>query len=305
MKSDQVSATALMSAFIRYYHSQFDSPKIFDDYLAYHTLTDEEREGMSNHLANAIPFFAPEQATSTMDAKTALQIVMRAMSASIVLSRARYAEDCLEQAILKEGVQQYVILGAGMDTFAFRRHDLLEQINVFEVDHPATQCIKLERLKQKGWQHLPKLHFIPLDFTKDNLASELQHSAYDPKKQSFFSWLGVSYYLEKDQVYQNLGLMAEIAPIGSRIVFDYQDDEALNPEKAAERTKKMQQLAKAAGEPMKSGFDPLVLTKDLRALGLSLVENLSPPDIQRRYFNSLNNGYYAFEHVHFAQAVVQ
>ena len=109
-----------------------------------------------------------------------------------LLSRARYTEDTLEKAI-RQGVKQYIILGAGMDTFAFRRPDLMERLEVFEIDHPATQEFKLHRLAELGWKHPAKLHFIPIDFTKESLVTALtRSSSYDPKVKSLFSWLGVT-----------------------------------------------------------------------------------------------------------------
>jgi methyltransferase (TIGR00027 family) len=89
--------------------------------------------------------------------------------------RARYAEETLEKAIL-QGVKQYVILGAGLDTFAFRRPDLLEKLEVFEVDYQATQDFKLHRLAELGWEIPAELHFIPVDFTKENLTIALKRS---------------------------------------------------------------------------------------------------------------------------------
>ncbi|MHB1043431.1 MAG: class I SAM-dependent methyltransferase [Eubacteriales bacterium] len=83
-----------------------------------------------------------------------------------------------------------MILGAGMDTFAFRRPELVKQLQVFEVDHPATQVFKRRRLTELGWEHPAQLHFIPVDFTQESLAPALTRSSYDPQAPSFFSWLG-------------------------------------------------------------------------------------------------------------------
>lgn len=105
---------------------------------------------------------------------------------SLVVSRARYAIDCLEEAV-RQGVKQYVILGAGMDTFAFRRPEMLEQLQVFEVDHPAKQDSKRHRLAELGWKQPAQLHFVPVDFTQENLATALTRTSYDPQKLSFFT----------------------------------------------------------------------------------------------------------------------
>ncbi len=99
---------------------------------------------------------------------------------SSVLCRARYSEDNLKEAV-KQGMQQYVILGAGMDTFAFRHPELLEQLQVFEVDHPATQAFKRQRIAELGWEKPSNLHFVTVDFTQENLATALKRSSYDSK----------------------------------------------------------------------------------------------------------------------------
>lgn len=293
-----------MSAYIRAYHAKHDTPAIFDDFLADHLLTEAERTNMDRNLASseAIHFFAPERESSCPDQATALAIVMRAISTSILISRARYTEDNLEQAV-KAGVQQYVILGAGLDTFAFRRPEMLKQLQVFEVDHPATQTSKRHRLTELGWEQPNQLHFVPIDFTKENLATTLKHSAYDPQKLSFFSWLGVTYYLSLDVVFDTLHSITEIASAGSTIIFDYLDTVAFDPEKAPVRVQKMQAAAQMSGEPMKAGFNPSTLAADLESLGLHLHENLSPSEIEKRFFYGRTDGYHAFKNLHFARIV--
>ena len=222
----------------------------------------------------------------------------------LFLSRARYTEDSLEAAI-KQGVRQYVILGAGMDTFAFRRKELMEQLQVFEVDHPATQEFKRNRLAELGWDLPVQLHFIPVDFNKESLAEALKHSAYDPQALTFFSWLGVTMYLTRDAVFATLRTITDISPTGSSVIFDYFDNDAFIPEKAAPRVQGMMRSVQKLGEPMITGFDPSTLAADLYLVGLRLQEQLSPADIQERYFKGCTDGYYAYEHAHFACAVVE
>ncbi|BCU81654.1 putative S-adenosyl-L-methionine-dependent methyltransferase YktD [Polycladomyces abyssicola] len=303
MEENQVSLTALISAYARAYHAMYDSPKIFNDFLAYHLFTDEEFTNMGRNLAGALKFFDPERAASCPDQETALAWVMRTQSTPITLSRARYTEDSLETAV-KQGVQQYVILGAGMDTFAFRRPEMLRQLQVFEVDHPATQALKRHRLSRLGWEYPAQLHFVPVDFTKESLVTALKRSSYDQHTLSFFSWLGVTYYLTRDVVFDTLRSLTDIAPVGSTIIFDYLDTDAFVPERAAKRVQRMQEIVRRAGEPMKTGFDPSTLAADLASIGLHLHENLGPSDIEARYFQGRTDGYHAFEHVHFAWAVI-
>jgi methyltransferase (TIGR00027 family) len=181
---------------------------------------------------------------------------------------------------------------------------LVAKLQVFEVDHPATQTLKRQRIAMPGWELPAQLHFVPVDFTKESLASALQYSSYDPQIASFFSWQGVTYYLTREVVFATLQAIATIAPSGSAIVFDYMDADAFIPGRAAKRTQLMHGIARRVGEPMKTGFDPLTLVGDLKRLGLTLQENLTPADIEDRYFRGRTDRYHAFEHVHFARAVV-
>ena len=303
MTENQAGITALITAYARAYHATHDSPKIFDDFLADQFYTAQEHIDFDRYLAESIKLIDPELAASQPDQVTALAHVMQLHNAPITLSRSRYAEDCLEEAV-KNGVQQYVILGAGFDTFAFRRPDLLTRLQVFEVDHPVTQELKRQRISMPGWEIPAQLHFVPIDFTKESLTAALQRSSYDPHQLSFFSWLGVSYYLTREVVFATLQDIAGIAQQGSTIVFDYMDADAFVPEKAGKRIQLMQWIAGQVGEPMKSGFDPHTLAAELNRLGWQMQENLAPDEIDRRYFQGRTDLYRAFEHLHFARAVV-
>jgi methyltransferase (TIGR00027 family) len=303
VEASKVSATALITAYARAYHATHDTPKIFDDCLAAQILTEEERAFFGQNLAQALGFFDPELAASCPDQATALDRVMKLQSAPITISRARYTEDCLELAV-NQGVEQYVILGAGMETFAFRQPEMMKRLHVFEVDHPATQAFKQSRLAELGWKIPARLNFVPVDFSKESLAEALRRSSYNPQKVAFFSWLGVTYYLAKHVVLDTLRTITDIAPVGSMVVFDYVDSEAFVPEKAAKRMQLMQAMVQRVGEPMKASFDPSTLGNDLENIGLRLKENLSPSAIEARYFQNRTDGYHAFEHVHFAWAIV-
>jgi methyltransferase (TIGR00027 family) len=303
MEESQVSFTALLTAYARAYHATHDDPKIFDDFLAHHLFTEEERTYFGKGLAESLKFLDPERAAACPDQATALAWYMRLQGGPVTLSRSRYTEDSLETAV-RQGVRQYVILGAGLDTFAFRRPEMLKQLQVFEIDHPAMQAFKRQRLSKLGWEIPAQLHWVPVDFAKENLATALDRSAYDPQASSFFSWLGVTYYLTRDVVFATLQAIADSTPAGSTVMFDYFDTDAFVPEKAATRMQRMQAIVRGVGEPIQTGFDPSTLAADLASLGLRLHENLSPSDIEGRYFQGRMDGYHAFQHAHFARAGV-
>lgn len=302
--NEKGSVTALVTAFSRAYHSSHARVKIFDDPLAVKMFSDEALSFFEKNTAESLKFLDPELAAACPGREEALEAVMRVQNAPVTLSRSRYTEDCLEEG-LAAGVKQYVILGAGMDTFAFRKPELLSRLEVFEVDHPSTQAGKLQRIAELGWETPPELHFVPHDFAGESLKTALERSAYDPHKRSFFSWLGVTVYLDRATVFDVLRAFTGISAPGSTIVFDYFETDAFNPEKAGKRVRMMQEIVKRAGEPMKAGFDPSVLSEELAQVGLRLIEDLGPNEIEERYFKNREDGYHAYEHVHFARAAVK
>lgn len=295
------STSALVTAFSRAYHSAHDSPKIFNDPLAGRMFAEEERCILEQALAGLIKLVNPELAARGPDRATALACVVRDQDGPITLSRSRYAEDCLEQAV-KQGLRQYVILGAGLDTFAFRRPDLLKRLEVFEVDHPDTQRSKHQRLARLGGGFPRQLHFVPVDLAGDVLDRALWRSSYDPRRPGFFSWLGGTCHLSRRDVFATLRAIGRVAAPGSTVVFDYVDLEAFDPARASPRMRVMQAIAAQSGEPMQGGFAPRELPRELRMLGLDLREDLGPAEIEQRFFCGRKDGYHAFEQVRFAAA---
>ncbi len=183
---------------------------------------------------------------------------------------------------------------------------MMAKLEVFEVDHPATQEFKLQRLAELEWEQPAKLHFIPIDFTKESLVTALiSSSSYDPKVKTFFNWLGVTPYLTQEEVFTIFCSIIEIAPAGSIIVFDYLDTDAFIPEKSSPQMQHKLEFLRNIGEPMITGFNPPTLAEELASFGFSLQENLSPEDIEERYFQGRKDEYHAYEHGHFASAVVE
>ncbi|MGA3115376.1 MAG: class I SAM-dependent methyltransferase [Syntrophobacteraceae bacterium] len=305
MVENPVSRTALGAAFMRGYHALHDDPKIFDDHLANSLLTKEERSLIAKHLIEMFESIDPSGAATCPDETSALERMLQLWTAApTILSRARYAEEALGEAVGR-GVRQYVILGAGMDTFAFRCRDMLERLQVFEIDHPATQAFKWNRIAGLGWEIPEQLHLVSLDFTNEGLDRILKHSPYDPRALTFFSWLGVTYYLSRETVFDTLSAVAKISPPGSAIVFDYLAPVVPGTGKAAERLKVATDFLQSLGEPLIARFDPSTLEGDLARIGLRLLENLIPSDIGQRYFQGRTDSYRASKHIHFAMAVTK
>lgn len=304
MQTGEYSKTAMGTAFMRAYHAAQDRPPLFEDLLAQRLLTEEEYRTSEERHLRAFQVFHPEEAAAYPEREEALARWMQNAGApAIVLGRARFSEELLEQAV-KEGVRQYVILGAGMDTFAWRRPDLLAHLEVFEIDHPSTQNHKRQRLREVGLEEPERLHFLPLDFSLDNLTKALGRSAYDPQAPTFFSWLGVTYYLPWEAILSTWRAISEVAPPGSAVTFDYLDAAAFDPARVSRRVQIMMEIVTRVGEPMITGFAPETLAADLAAEGLQLQENLDPAAIQERFFQGRPDGYHACEHAYFAWAQV-
>ena len=198
-------------------------------------------------------------------------------------------------------MKQYVILGAGLDTIAFRERDFAESCRVYEVDHPLTQRDKLFRIARAGWSVPVGLTFVPVDFTRDSLSKSLTASGFDRSDLSFFSWLGVSYYLTADAVENTLCELSQLCAPGSALVFDYPDEGFFAA--GERRVQNTVMMARAGGEPMRSSFSRAELEALLARHGFFVYELLTPDDIQRSVIDAAGAELKAFEHVNYCLAV--
>jgi methyltransferase (TIGR00027 family) len=219
----------------------------------------------------------------------------------LVLGRARYNEDLLETAI-RNGVTQYVIVGAGLDTFALRRPDLCDRVQVFEIDHPTTQDLKHQRLHDAGLDTPVNVHYVPADFEVEGVADALVRSAYDPAQAAFFAWLGVISYLTHPAIEGTFRAIKGIALRGSEIVFDYLTAMAFVPERQSPALKLRFDRARAVGEPYRTGFEPSELASFLKPLGYELVEDLGQPQQTAQFFRDRTDGICPVEYWHWAHA---
>ena len=297
---DQASMTALMSAFGRAFHAENEEHPVFSDFLAKKLMTEEEYASVRGYLLSGASFFEPELTPENQTPKELLRCLVNVHIAPSPLCRAAYTERALKAAF-QTGTKQYVILGAGLDTFAFREPEFVSKHRVFEVDHPLTQKDKKERIARAGWTVPDNLTVVPVDFTKDRLADCLIAAGFDPSVKSFFSWLGVTYYLSKAAIDQTLAELSSLCAPGSSLVFDYPDEDFFSaPEKRVQNTIMM---AKAGGEPMRSGFSYRELEKLLEKHGFLIYELLTPDEIQRDVIDKAGSDLKAFEHVNYCLAV--
>lgn len=197
---DGVSQTAVFAAQVRAAHAILDQNPIFDDPFAM-VLADASEEDIENLFA-LIP--------------RACARVARVLPNQ----RARFAEEEVERAV-QRGVEQYVILGAGLDSFAWRRADLMTEIQLFEVDHPATQEWKRQRMTIAGLRRPANLHFVAMDFEIDELQAGMMEAGFDRGLPSIWSWMGVVVYLEVGSIESTLRAAAALAASGSRMLASY------------------------------------------------------------------------------------
>ena len=297
---NKASITALMSSFGRVFHAENEDHPVFTDHLAKNLMTEEEYAAVQGYILGGAQFFEPEIDSTKQKSKELLCRLVNVHIAPSPLCRAAYTEKALKTAVLT-GTKQYVILGAGMDTFAFRETEFLSKYRVFEVDHPLTQADKLERVTRAGWTVPDNLVFVPVDFTKDSLTDRLIASGFDPSVKSFFSWLGVTYYLSLGAIDTMLSALSRLSAEGSTLVFDYPDENFFDA--AEKRVQNTIMMAKAGGEPMQSAFSYGELEKLLEKHGFLIYELLTPDDIQRDVIDKVGADMKAFEHVNYCLAV--
>lgn len=201
------------------------------------------------------------------------------LAVGAICARSRYAEDRLEA----EGFSQYVLLGAGLDSLAWRRPDLLRQVTIFEVDHPSTQAWKRERATLLSLPENERHVFVPVDFEIDDLRDRLDRAGFDWGKPTLFNWLGVLMYLTRDAIAATLGTLAH-AGAGSGIVMTYLQRPEYLDEDSLALFKIVEVLVAQVGEPFEEVFAPAEFEAFVRDCGHMVKENVTLEDLQARYF---------------------
>jgi len=221
---------------------------------------------------------------------------------SHVLLRSRYAEERLEQAVAR-GVGQYVILGAGYDTFACRQPEWARGLRIFEVDHPASQRAKREKLEAAGIAVPPNVEFVAIDFEHVSLCDGLAAASLDFSRPAFFSCLGVLVYLTEEAA-DGVFRLAASFPEPSEMVFTFSAPDSVLEGKEAERRVAIAKVAETMGEPWHTHFDQEKLVLKLRELGFSEISFLSAAEAQAKYFRDRTDGLHPPRRERIASAVV-
>jgi methyltransferase (TIGR00027 family) len=264
MQNAQPSRTAQRVAMRRAAHQLLDEPRVFDDPLAV-AIADGESERPPG----------------------AEQPFSRALRAFLAV-RSRYAEDQLAQAV-ERGIRQYVVLGAGLDTFAYRNPFQSAGLHVFEVDHPATQEWKRARLDAVYISVPKEMTFVAIDFERQSLDDGLIAAGFDKHQPAFFSWLGVTPYLSRPAFDATIQFIASM-PGGSGVVFDFAVERSLLSTVQQRALDALAERVARAGEPFQLFFDPAALVSDLTRLGFGHIEDLNCDQINGRYFSGRSDG---------------
>ncbi|HXE34759.1 MAG TPA: SAM-dependent methyltransferase [Verrucomicrobiae bacterium] len=262
MQSGQPSRTAWAAAAHRAAHQVLEKGRIFSDPLAVPILGQDAesvaREAEARPSSGAMRLF--------------------------IAARTRFAEDSLTAAV-RQGAHQLVVLGAGLDTYAYRS-PFGDRLEIFEVDHPATQAWKRERLADAAIPIPPSLTFAPIDFEHQTLPEGLAAAGFDPAQHTFFTWLGVVPYLTEEAIWSTLAFIASLSG-GAHVVFDYSDPPHTLSREARTYHDRRASRVEAIGESWVSYFEADKLKEKLLSFGFTEVEDLGPPQIAARYIPNL------------------
>lgn len=259
--------TASGVAAARTVHRLYDSPVIFDDDAAIHLLSPAER-----YLCQSKLVF-----------RLLLQRSIREFRPYIFhsFSCQRYAEEQLLRAI-GQHKSQYVILGAGFDSFALRRQDLESRVRIFEVDHPQSQQFKQKRIARSPYPVPGNLVFVPVDFEQETVLDGLERSSFDFSQPAFCSWMGTVMYLTQEAVLATLEAMASLAP-GSELVFNYASPHGALSNADREMVKDLETTLRHGSAPMNAKFLPAELAEKASGLGFDIRAQLDSGDLDERY----------------------
>ena len=263
METGRASRTALRVAIRRAAHQVIDRPLVLTDPIAVQLVG----RGFARDLERAMHPVARD-----------FRLYMAA--------RSRYAEDRLAGAV-RNGVEQYVVLGAGLDTFAYRSP--FPELRVFEVDFPATQQWKREMLAEAAIDIPESLTLVPLDFELKTLAEGLAEAGFATDSPAFFSWLGVVPYLTLDAFRSTLGAIGQL-PAGTAVSFDYAfPPETLSPMRRRVFNSLSKRVA-AAGEPLRLFFTPDEMAEELQAAGFKRIEQVDSDRLNELYLRDRADG---------------
>jgi methyltransferase (TIGR00027 family) len=294
MQHAKPSRTALRVAMRRATHQLINHPAVFVDPLALRILPEEARQRIFNGITAAgnpmpegyqlahppVPLRHPAPPSPLFEA------LARTLQAFMAV-RNRYAEDVLAHAVEHHSCTQYVLLGAGLDTFAYRNP--YPEVHVFEVDHPNTQAWKLELLGENNIPIPSSVTHVPVDFEHQTLPDALAAAGFDPAIPTVFAMLGVVPYLTLDAFRATMSFIGQ-QPTGSAVAFDYAQPLEVLPVHERAALERVSHRVRREGEPFQLFFTPEDAARELHAAGLTWIEDLDAAAISSRYFANRTDG---------------
>ena len=257
-------------------HQTLEGGVIFTDPYALQILDDEARAGL--------PAFANDTS------QRALRL--------FIAARSRFSEETMAACIAR-GTRQVVILGAGLDTFSLRNPH--GGVTVYEVDYPATQAWKRERLSQAGVALPPSLTFAPVDFERQSLAEGLTAAGFRADEPAYFQWLGVTPYLTREAMISTLDFIAAIK--GAEVAFDYAEPFENYPPAMQANLRAVAERAASIGEPWLSLFNPPEMAALMQARQFAAFEDVTRGELAARYYGDLGQGLLAGPGPHVVRAI--
>jgi len=221
-----------------------------------------------------------------------------------VRARVRYFDDFVKKS-LYDGVEQLVILGAGYDTRAYRIDGLKEKAKVFEVDHPGTQSLKKEKIKEIFGALPDHVVYVPADFEVEKLGERLHEMGYDLSKKTLFLMEGFVMYIPPKAMDETLSFIVNNSAKGSAILFDYFPQSVVDGTCELDAGKNMRKFAADQGEPFQFGIEKNNVEAFLMERGFSQVKNVTSDDYKRSYFHGINEGRIVCDLLNFAHAAVE
>jgi methyltransferase (TIGR00027 family) len=284
MEPTRASQTAIDTAHIRALDHELLRPSILGDWLAAALLRPEERETRETRAIAGVTQHWPKLTGRPRDELLRAALVRHASVVSLVLSRARYGEERLLDAV-RRGVSQYVLVGAGLDTFAPRHPELLDSLRVFEIDHPQSQADKRRRLQDAGIDPPGNLHFGACDFETESIEDVLTRLPYASDSPAVFASMGVSMYLSREALDTTLRSIGASAAPGGEVIFDYLDARAMETFGDVEGVRSNIEHVRRLGEPVRSAMDAQSVSEDMGRLGFEVVRDLGPDQLDGLYFS--------------------
>lgn len=264
--------TAMICAFVKAYHNEKNNLKIYKDNYSRKIISDEEYNLISNNMRNGIKFFNPNY-----DGDNPLEWIVNNRLAPSVLARSIFNEKHLNNEI-KLGLKQYIVLGSGYDMSGYKVNNI---VSVFELDKDDVVKDKMNRISRANINN-ENIKYIGCDFNEDWII-KLINSGFDSNTKSYFSMLGLSYYLEKEVFKNTIKTISSIMSEGSTILFDYPNNDESETEVLN------QKLAEGAASKMKSKYSYNDIEKICEECGLLIYENIGYEEINQEYFNLYNS----------------